>query len=415
MEYMVVAISAIVLVFLIQTFLHGDVARRALWVLFLAFVARLVVHVLLLRSHLLPYGGDNYTYELWAERIVEIWNREGFQFVAIDAVSVPCNLFALVIYVCGGPAPLACTSVVAVIACALCILMYRFARLIGADERASYRLLVLTAFMPAFMLHTSDTFKDGFNVFCVMACLALATSNVQRFDIRKLLLLLPLLWVLWNVRPYMVFMCGLPLVLGFVGARRALPLCTLALLAGLLVPLVFFPETAQDTAIGTMQEQLERGQSEAVRLGNAEGGSGVVFDDGGNPWSAILPKLTYTVLSPFPWTGGSAVLQFAKIETLVWYLLIFHAIRGARHLWRQSRRVLMLLLLFVVPCTIVYATSMSNIGLIFRQRMPIVMVVSLLAAVAWTQAARKPGQGASRTPAPRPEPVRRRTVVEPWT
>ncbi len=400
MEYIIVAAAATILVFLVQSSLDGHVARRALRVLLLAFVARLVIHVLVMRS-LLPYGGDNYTYEHRALEIVAYWKREGFQFVTSDqipslySVAVPCNIFALIMYVCGGPALLACTSVIALMACALCIVMYRFARVIGADERSSFRLLVLMAFMPAFLLHTSDTFKDGFNVFLVVSCLALATSNVQRFDIRKVLLLAPLLWALWNVRPYMVFMCGLPLILGFVGARRALPFCTLALLAGVLASLAFFPGAAPNAAVETMQEQLELGQSEAVRLANAETGSGVVFDDGGNPWSAFAPKLVYTVLSPFPWMGGSVVLQLAKIETLVWYYLLFCAARGTRRLWVQDRRVLMLLLLFIVPCTIVYATTMSNIGLIFRQRMPIVMIVSLLSAVAWTRTPQRPGQAPS--------------------
>ncbi|MFF4774311.1 hypothetical protein ACFY05_15750 [Microtetraspora fusca] len=402
MEYIVVAVSAAILVFLVQSCLPGHVARRALWVLLLAFVARLAIHVLVMRT-VLPYGGDNYTYAQRAMEVVAYWKREGFQFVTSDqipalySVAVPCNVFALIMYVCGGSALLACTSVIALMACALCIVIYRFARLIGADERSSFRLLVLIAFLPAFLLHTSDTFKDGFNVFLVVSCLALAASNVQKFDIRKVLLLAPLLWALWNVRPYMVFMCGLPLVLGFVGARRALPFCTLALLAGTLASFTLFSGAAPNAAVETMQQQLELGQSEAVRLANAETGSGVVFDDGGNPWSAFLPKLLYTVFSPFPWMGGSVVLQLAKIETLIWYYLIFCAVRGTRQLWGQDRRVLMLLLLFIVPCTVVYATSMANIGLIFRQRMPIVMVVSLLAAVAWSQTRRRPGQAPSRS------------------
>ncbi|XVQ82600.1 hypothetical protein ACQP2K_27565 [Microbispora siamensis] len=421
MEYLVVAVSATILAFLVHFCFDRDTARRVLPVLLLAFVARLVIHVLVLRTGLLPYGGDNYTYEYRASEIVALWEREGFQFVTsakIDdlySVAVPCNIFALIIYLCGGPAPLACTAVVALLACALCIVMYRFARLIGADEWSSYRLLVLVAFMPAFLLHTSDTFKDGFNAFCVVACLGLATSNVQKFDLRKVLLLVPLLWALWNIRPYMVFMCGLPLVLGFVAAKRALPMCTLALLIGVLAPLIFFPGSVENVAVDTVQAQLAHGQSDAVLRENADRNSGVVFEDGGNPWGALPQKLVYTLLSPFPWMGGSVVLQLGKIETLLWYYLLFCAVRGTRELWAREPRMLMVLLLFVVPCTIVYATTMSNVGLIFRQRMPIVMMVSLLAAVAWTRASRRRDQAASGALAPRgaePSPRPRTTAVQ---
>ncbi|MBE3016340.1 hypothetical protein IL992_45450 [Microbispora sp. NEAU-D428] len=398
MEYLVVVVSATILTFLVHFCFDRDTARRVLPVLLLAFATRLLIHVLVLRTGLLPYGGDNYTYEYRASKIVALWEREGFQFVTSDqitdlySVAVPCNIYALIIYLCGGSAPLACTAVVALVACALCMVMYRFARLIGADERASYRLLVLMAFMPAFLLHTSDMFKDGFNAFCVVACLALATSNVQKFDIRKILLLIPLLWALWNIRPYMVFMCGLPLILGFVASKRVLPLCTLTLLAGFLACLVFFPESTENMAVETMQAQLAQGQSQEAIRANSDRDSGVVFNDGGNPWGALPAKLVYTLLSPFPWTGGSIVLQLGKIETLLWYYLLVRAVQGGRELWRRERRSLMVILLFVLPCTIIYATSMANIGLIFRQRMPIVLVVSLLSALAWTRAEQRRGQ-----------------------
>ncbi|MEV0754193.1 hypothetical protein [Streptosporangium sp. NPDC050280] len=392
---MIIAIAAVLLAFLVRAGLGARVARRALWMLMLAFAARLLIHVLVMRSNSIAYGGDNFVYEGRALEIVAYWQREGFTFVTSEqidslySVAVPCNLFAMIIYLCDGPAPLACTAFVALIACGLCVVMYRFARLIGADERAAFRLMTLIAFMPAFMLHTSDTFKDGFNAFLVITCLSLTASNVQHFDIRKLLLLGPLLWALWNVRPYMVLICAIPLLLGLTGLRRAFPLCVLAILATLLTPVLIFPDVVESTPLAVVQEQLEHGQSETFRHANAEGGSGVVFDDGGDPWSAFLPKLVYTLLSPFPWMDGSLVLQLAKAETVLWYYLLWCAIFGVRRMWGENRSMLLILLLFAVPCTIAYATTMSNIGLIFRQRMPIVMVVSLLSAVAWTRVPQK--------------------------
>ncbi|MDP9841387.1 hypothetical protein [Streptosporangium lutulentum] len=394
MEYVIVAVAAVILVFIVQIGLDARVAQRALGVLVLAFVARLLIHVFLLRSNAIAYGGDNITYESRALEVVEYWKNEGFTFVTSEeitelySVAVPCNVFAVIIYLCAGPAPLACTAIVALIACGLCIVMYRFARLIGADERASFRVLVLMAFLPTFMLHTSDMFKDGFNAFLIISCLGLAASNVRRFDIRKLLLLGPLLWALWNVRPYMVFMCAIPLVLGLANLKRALPLCALAILATLLVPVASSPDMADNSPIAAMQEQLERGQSESFRRANAEGGSGVVFEDGGNPWNAFLPKLVYTLLSPFPWMDGSLVLQLAKIETLLWYYLLWSAACAITRMRGYDRRMLLILLLFIVPCTIAYTTTMSNVGLIVRQRMPIVMTVSLLSAIAWTRVSR---------------------------
>ncbi|MGS2643740.1 hypothetical protein [Streptosporangium sp. LJ11] len=386
---------------------EADVEWKALCVLVPAFAARLVVHVFAMRSGAMAYGGDNLAYEARALEVVEYWHHYGFQFVTSEQIpglysaAVPCNLFAVFVYLCGGPAPLACTAVVSLVACGLPIVMYRFALLIGADERSAFRLLAVTAFIPAFLLHTSDMFKDGFNAFLAVACLALAASNVRRFDVRKLLLLGPLLWTLWHIRPYMVFMCGLPLILGVVKLKRALFLYALAFLVTMLASGMIFPGvTLEGTPITEMQEQLERGQSENFRRANAQGGSGVLFEDGGSAWGALLPKLFYTVFSPFPWMEGSFVLQLAKIETLLWYYLLYCAVRGARLLWRRDPRMLLILLLFIVPGTIVYATTMSNVGLIFRQRIPIVMVVSLLSAVAWSGVSPDRRRSAPASPAP---------------
>ncbi len=403
MEYIVVIVAAVLLVVMAHTTLAPPVARRALPVLMAAFALRLVVHVLVLRSNGLGYGGDNLSYEARALGIVELWRHTGVHFVTSDelgsvyGVAVPCHVFALVMYLCGGPAPLACTAVVALIACAVCVVLYRFARVVGADERAAFRLLVITAFLPGFLLHTSDTFKDGFNAFLVVACLGLGASNMQRFDPRKVIALVPLLWALWNVRPYMVFMCALPLLVGVARIRRALSGRGLVVFAVLLIPVLVLLQGVdrggdlgadQSGPFGAVQEQLDRGQSEHTRLANAEGGSGVVFDDEGSAWNALGPKLVYTLLSPFPWMSGSLALQLGKIDTLLWYWLLCCAVLGARRLWRHDRRMLLIILLFVIPGSVAYATTMSNIGLIFRQRMPIVMIASLLAAVAWTRTPR---------------------------
>ncbi|MEU8383798.1 hypothetical protein [Streptosporangium sp. NPDC048865] len=343
MEYLVVTAIALTLVLVVHASFEAGVVWKALCVLVLAFAARLVVHVFAMRSGAMGYGGDNLAYEARALEVVEYWRQHGFRFVTSEqlpglySAAVPCNLFAVFVYICGGPAPLACTAMVSLVACGLPIVMYRFAMLIGTDERSAFRLLVVTAFIPAFLLHTSDMFKDGFNAFLVVACLALGASNVRRFDVRKLLLLGPLLWALWYIRPYMVFMCGLPLILGVVKLKRALFLCGLAFLVTTLASGVVLPGMwLESTPIAEMQEQLERGQSETFRRGNAQGGSGVLFEDGGSAWGALLPKLFYTVFSPFPWMDGSMVLQLAKVETLLWYYLLYCAVRGARRCDRRG-------------------------------------------------------------------------------
>ncbi|WP_030923465.1 hypothetical protein [Streptosporangium amethystogenes] len=409
MEYLIVAAAAVVLVFLVRANLGAAVARRVLPVLLAAFVVRLVVHVLVMRSGVIDYGGDNLGYEGRAVGIVEYWRQEGFQFVTADeidtltSVAVPCQVFAIVIYLCGGLAPLACTAIVALLACALCIVIYRLARFVGADERSAFLVLVVTAFMPAFLLHTSDTYKDGFNAFLVVTSIGLGVSLSRRFDLHRLLMLVPLLWALWYVRPYMVFMCAVPLILGLVGLKSVFSPQRMLVFAMLLVSAVFvFGGVYGEAQIEAAQEQLENGQSAAVRRANGDGRSGVVFEDGGDPWNALGSKVLYTLLSPFPWTEGGLILHLGKIDVLIWYFLLYSAARGCRRLWRRDRTTLLILMSFIIPGTIVYASTMANIGLIFRQRIPIVLVTSVLAAVAWSRSSRGEEQPAASPSCGRP-------------
>lgn len=409
MEYLIVAVAAVVLVFLVRANLGAAVARRVLPVLLAAFVVRLVVHVLVMRSGVIDYGGDNLGYEGRAVGIVEYWRQEGFRFVTADeietltSVAVPCQVFAIVIYLCGGPAPLACTAIVALLACALCIVIYRLARLVGADERSAFLVLVVTAFMPAFLLHTSDTYKDGFNAFLVVTSIGLGVSLSRRFDLHRLLMLVPLLWALWYVRPYMVFMCAVPLILGLVGLKSVFSPQRMLVFAMLLVSAVFvFGGVYGEAQIEAAQEQLENGQSAAVLRANGDGRSGVAFEDGGDPWNALGSKVLYTLLSPFPWTEGDLILHLGKIDVLIWYFLLCNAVRGCSRLWRHDRATLLILMSFIIPGTIVYASTMANIGLIFRQRIPIVLVTSVLAAVAWTKSSRDEEQPAVSPPSGRP-------------
>ena len=62
------------------------------------------------------------------------------------------------------------------------------------------------------------------------------------------------------------------------------------------------------------------------------------------------------------------------------------AIISARRLWRENKGLLVAFLSFLVPLTLAYATGMSNMGLILRQRMPIILIGALLATLSWPRA-----------------------------
>jgi len=185
---------------------------------------------------------------------------------------------------------------------------------------------------------------------------------------------------LWHVRFYLVFVTLAPLGVGLVGVGSrslARPVIAALLLSALMIGLVAFTDVLQLTA-ERANETFMVGTSEAVMQSNASGGSGVEFDDGGSPFGALGLKLAYTLFSPFFWKGGSVGFHIGKLDAFIWYYLIYRSLRAVRV---ADRRLLLALVVFLVPCTLMYAMSMANVGLIVRQRLVIVAATAVLAAI----------------------------------
>jgi hypothetical protein len=333
-------------------------------------------------------GGDCELYEAYGHFISRIWQAKGFMLVTQDELpevgptSLPPNLFAAVIYMNDGEKTrLGCTAVVALMACLTCLDLYRIAVDLGAEPRIAFRWIAVLMFSPAFLLYTSDTFKDGPVAFFVTLTLTSALRLARSFSVRRLVIGLVSLWALWHVRYYLVFVTTLPFLVGLIGlrAQNAIrPLLATIALTGLFLVVAGFTgvfDSVAEHAGGAFAQGTDR----FVVASNAGQGSGVTFDDGGSPWGALLPKLVYTVLSPFPWQSGSFGLHVGKLDVAIWYYAIYRSAIAARRMWKSERTILLMFLSFLVPTLVMYATGFSNVGLNLRQRLPVVMVGVVLA------------------------------------
>lgn len=376
--------------------------ERILQVMAASFIARVLINAFISRSVAFfshgGAGGDCGLYELYGMDIARVWEAQGVSWLpagstpelsSMQGVELISHFLAVIIYLCGGRSTVTSTAGIAFFACLLCLLVYHFCLMLGASERAAFKALLVTTFGPSFLYHTSDTYKDGLNALLVVTTVCLAISFSRKASILKIVALVPVLWALWHIRPYMVFMSLTPIPIGFIGLKKGNAALTtrniLAIAALGIASMVFIGLGASGRITAMAQEQFERGTSETSREYNVyTGGSGVTFDDGGNPWASIGPKLLYTIASPFPWMGGSVGLQIGKVDALIWYYIMFSAYQAARLLWRRDKPSLLMLLIFVAPATLAYALTMANVGLILRQRMPIMIVTTVLASVYWT-------------------------------
>lgn len=363
---------------------HRQVVRTVLAAYVLRLLLQTFVRYIPFFSHGL--GGDYLAYEWKAGLLATVWRHTGWHYVRADELdlgetTLPANVFGTVIYLNGEPTRLGCTALVAVCACLACYNLYQLAIELGADEPYAFRILLLTIFAPCFLMYTSDMFKDGFVAFLAIGAVASSFRLARRFSLQQAALGALFLVGLWQVRFYLVFVTLGPLFVGFFGltARSAWRpiVAAIALLAvGLFVATYTDVLTAATEKAVTTFNNVD-----LTREGNTTGGSAVVFDDGGRAFGAFGPKLLYTLFSPFPWSTGSVGLQIGKLDAMIWYYLAYRAFRATRILIREQLGLLLMFAAFLVPTTVMYATSMANMGLIARQRLPIVLVAALLATL----------------------------------
>jgi hypothetical protein len=388
---LILAILGFVILYLVTTRERGE-APLVAWSLQGAYALRLVLQ-LFLRD--IPFfsggngGGDALGYEQTGWWFAQLWAHTGIHYVTkaeipeLGDVALPGNIFGLVIYFNGDFTRLGCTALVALSACLTAFNLYRLSVELGARKEFASRVLLLTLFGPAFLMYTSDTYKDAFVMLFTTGVVASAFRLARNLSVVHMILGAISLVGLWQVRHYMVFLAAAPVVIGFIGlTSRSLlrPLGASLVLGAVLLGLL--------TYSGVVQEAQERAQSTFtvatslnVRGANAEGGSGVTFDDGGKPLGAIGPKIAYTLFAPFPWQAGSIGFQIGKLDVFVWYFLAYRAFLAARALLRERPALLFMFLIFLLPATLAYAMTMANIGLIVRQRLPIILIASVLACL----------------------------------
>jgi hypothetical protein len=387
---------------------------RMLGVLLAGYFLRLVLFLFVMRSVAFfshgVAGGDSIVYQTLGSMICQIWRSTGVHFVTaaefnpVGSVPLLVNALALMEYVGGEPSPLGGTALTAFIACWTVLLFYRFVLDEGTDVRSASLASTLLLFGPSFLYHTSDIYKDGLNAFLVLASILGSIRLAKRFEWTRLGYLGLSLVALWYVRSYMVFMCLTPLVVGVLGSKDATAFRRVAaffLVIGLAAGAAY--TGALGSVFGAAERTFEHATSEHVMRYNAElrgTGSGVMTD-------SFVVRLLYTLFAPFPWQSGSFGLQLGKIEALLLYYFMWRAFRGRRELFDKHRMTTVMLLTFIIPGTLAYAATMSNIGLIVRQRMPIVIGIAILAALTMSEArARSDASRTSRlTPPVRPRPV----------
>lgn len=369
--------------------------RRVIQILLAGYILRLVLQTFFREVSVFSYGagGDWIYYERHAAVVQQFWEHGFHRYITaedypdLSQTSLPPNIFGFVYFLNGGPTRVGCGAIIAVTACLTCLNLYYLGLELGVEPTKAFQVFVVMFFAPAFLIYTSDMFKDGLVMFFVTGSFASAIRLTRKFSLLHLALGVLCCFALYGCRFYLVFVTVAPLFIGTVGfgsknATRQV-LVAIALIGGLIFLLGY--TKALDEANNTANVAWATGASKASMTANAQEGSGIEFDDGGSPLGALHWKVLYTLFAPFPWMGGSLALQIGKIEAIIWYYMLYRAWLASKVLWKENRAMLLMFLSFLVPTTIMYAMVMSNIGLTLRERMSVVYIGYLLGMLSWAK------------------------------
>jgi len=368
--------------------------RDALYIVIAGYIARLAASNFVHAFQFFSYGNgeasDAGGYENYARVINRLWEFNGVHYVTskelpnLTDTTLPANLFAFMHYLGGEPTHIGAMSVVAAAGGLTCLNIYALCHDFGCEPKPALWTLAAVTFMPTFFFYTADTYKDGLVACMVFGVFGSAIRLARRFSITQLAIGLLSLAALWFTRFYLVFIMALPLTVGLLGVRSksfGRMAVTLLVLGIAAIAVVTYSSTLSEASASATRAYTAGTSNQ----GTAEGGSGVVI--GGDGPGAFALKLAYSLFSPFPWQQGSIGLQVEKVEMIILYCVIHRMVKGARVMWARRPSDLLILTMFIAPTVAVYTISFSNVGLVVRERMSVMLTLILLAGLSWGDAA----------------------------
>jgi hypothetical protein len=260
-------------------------------------------------------------------------------------------------------------------------LFYRTFRL-GFPEGDHEFAGMLFFFMPSLAFWTATIGKDAL----MFTGIALAVYGFVRVNRTMapggMLLMGSGLGVVTVVRPHMGAMLGMAILVPFLIGKN---LKGIAGMAGKLfsAPLVivgtYYLASRAQTFLN--MEDVSQGGSVLARVGrnSAIGGSAI---GGGSGVSALL-EAPLLLFRPFPWEARSTQSAIAAMEAFMILLLVIWSRRSFRAKLKEWRRnsLVLLILLYGVEFSLVFAAAIRNFGLLTRQRVMLLPLALMLFCV----------------------------------
>ncbi len=340
-----------------------------------------------------PLVGDAYTYDAFGNVLCQSWQGIGNSHNSWLAAATNLNksgwgmlYYIAAIYYIVGQNMLAAAFVTASLGASTAVVVYKIAMLLFDHSRTARTAAVLIAFSPSMIIWSSYGLKDGLIVLCLSFCALYTLKLREKVSPQDVALLLLFLFGLYSLRHY-VFMVLFAAIAGglILGAKKLSP--TRILQGGLLVLVIGFVFVyfgAKDVAEKNLDlKKIQRGRVWGAKAANTGFGADVDITDTQAALTFLPLGVTYVLLAPFPWMINSLGQLLTLPELILWWLSFPLLIKGYWFAIRHRLRESLVICLFTMGLTLVYALYQTNVGTAYRQRAQLYVFFFIFISVGW--------------------------------
>lgn len=256
--------------------------------------------------------------------------------------------------------------------------IYFITRRLFNKDSARYSAIIV-AVLPSIVLWSSMPLKDVYTQFIITSVMHLTLRVKERFRLYNVAIVIGLIILIGFIRPYLMIIVIVAIVTTFVPMNPKTFLRNTLIIAifAISFTMLFSSYTAKSSSMyGTTSEATSETTFEKLqqtRQGFYTGGSKILGHvDVANPVNALMYSpllLAVFFLAPFPWQiSGSIIHNLATIESLIWYYLLYYALKAIIRSLKEANFEIMPVLVMIGMLSIAYALAISNVGAAYRFR-----------------------------------------------
>ncbi len=243
------------------------------------------------------------------------------------------------------------------------------------NTQAARYSFIAVAVLPSLALWSSMPLKDVYTQFFITSILHLTLRTKERFSLSVVVMIIGLIALVGFVRIYLMIIVMVAIAVTFIPVNPETFMRNTIVIAifATTFTLFFSSYTIQSAAVYGHTSEGAFQTLQQTRQGFYTGGSKILGHINiGNPLNALMYSpllLAVFFLAPFPWDITSSIIHnLATMESLIWYYLLYYAIKAIIRTFKEGNFDILPLLVMIIILSVAYALAISNIGAAYRFR-----------------------------------------------